>query len=119
MASPLSVPMDVRKSGTNASDTNHPLGWGIIGASNIASDFVKSLRDVPGASVVSVAARSEERAAEFAELHGIPTVHTTYAQLVEDSAVHIVYVGTITTLHKVSPPRNLRAACPQSEPDPW
>ena len=44
---PFSTPLDVRKGLTKASDVNHKLNWGIISASAIASDWIKSARPHP------------------------------------------------------------------------
>jgi predicted dehydrogenase len=89
--------MDIDTRGT---DDEHPLGWGLLGASNISSDWAKSLADVPGAKLVGVAARSAEKAAEFARTHGVARAHASYDDLVNDKEVDVVYVGTITRLHK-------------------
>eukprot|EP00401_Gymnodinium_catenatum_P040996 CAMPEP_0117538334 /NCGR_PEP_ID=MMETSP0784-20121206/42426_1 /TAXON_ID=39447 /ORGANISM="" /LENGTH=417 /DNA_ID=CAMNT_0005334947 /DNA_START=1 /DNA_END=1254 /DNA_ORIENTATION=- len=94
------TPLDVRLGLTNAADTAFPVGWGILGAGDISSDWAKSLADVPGANLIAVAARSVEKATEFAATHGVLRVHQTYKELVADPAVDVVYVGTITSLHK-------------------
>ena len=60
---PFSTPLDVRKGLTKASDVNHKLNWGIISASAIASDWIKSAHPTPpalllrGALIMMVAAR--------------------------------------------------------------
>lgn len=95
-----SSPLDVRTSGTDLEGTKYALRWGIIGASNIASDFVKSLGGVPGATVGAVAARNPAKAQAFADTHGIAKIHANYAELVADPDIDIVYVGTITVCHK-------------------
>ena len=95
-----STPLDVRDGLTSADGVSHPLRWGVLGASNISSDWCKCLRHVPGASIVAVAARSLERATAFASKHGIPKVCTTYSELVSDPDVDIIYVGTKTFSHK-------------------
>ena len=64
---PMSTPLDIRQRLTQEADVNHPLRWGIISASAIASDWIKSLQDVPGASVTAVAARDLDRANAYAE----------------------------------------------------
>jgi len=94
------TPLDLRLGLTKATDVNFLLGWGIIGAGDISSDWCKSLRDVPGARLVAIAARSPEKAASFAADHEVERVHISYAELVADPKVDIVYVGTITPLHK-------------------
>ena len=68
---PMSTPLDVRMGLTREEGINHPLRWGIISASAIASDWIKSLQDVPGASTVAIAASDLDRAKAYAEAHGI------------------------------------------------
>jgi dihydrodiol dehydrogenase / D-xylose 1-dehydrogenase (NADP) len=94
-----STPLDVRLGLTDPADVAHGLRWGIVSASSIASDWVKSLQDVPGASVTAVAARDLFRAQAFATTHGIPTAHGSYEALCEDPNVDIVYIGTKTVDH--------------------
>ena len=71
-----------------------------IGTGNISSQWVRSLEQVEGATVSAVAARTEERAREFADAHGIATAYGSYGEMVESADVDVVYVGTITRLHK-------------------
>ena len=97
---PLSTPTDVRLGMTAAENKKHPLRWGIIGAGNISSQWVLSLRGCPGATVTAVAAREQEKAQAFADRHDIPHAYDSYAELVASPDVDVVYIGTITRLHK-------------------
>jgi dihydrodiol dehydrogenase / D-xylose 1-dehydrogenase (NADP) len=89
-----------------------PLRWGIVGCGRVSHDFVQALKHLPPPSssstsstssstlpsyshVVACAARSEDRAKEFAERHGIDTWYGTYEELWKDERVDIVYVGII------------------------
>ena len=54
---PMNTPLDIRLGLTHENGIHHNLRWGIISASAISSDWVKSLQDVPGASVAAIAAR--------------------------------------------------------------
>ena len=58
---PMNTPLDIRMGLTKEEGINHPLRWGIISASAIASDWIKSLQDVPGASTVAIAASDLDR----------------------------------------------------------
>ena len=49
---------------------------------------------VPGASVVAVASRSADRAGRFAERFGIPRAYGSYAEIIADDAVDVLYVAT-------------------------
>ena len=96
---PMSTPLDIRLDRTEADGIRFPLRWGIISASAIASDWIKSLQDVPGASVVAVAARDEARATAYAEAHGIPRAYGSYDALCNDPEVDIVYIASKTWDH--------------------
>jgi predicted homoserine dehydrogenase-like protein len=65
-AFPPSTPMDIRLGLTKAEDTAYPLRWGIIGTGNISKQWVQALGACKGATLAAVAARSEDRAKEFA-----------------------------------------------------
>jgi len=96
----MDTPLDIRLGLTTAEDVNHPLRWGLIGTGNISSDWAKTLKNVPGAVLSSVAARDSSKAADFAAKYGFERVSESYQDLVNSSEVDIVYIGTITTLHK-------------------
>ena len=96
---PLATPMDIRLGQTKEEDIDFPLRWGIISASAIASDWIKSLQDVPGASVTAVAARDKARADAYAEAHGVPNAYDSYQALCEDPDVDIVYIASKTWAH--------------------
>ena len=95
-----STPLDVRLGLTDPKDVSHRLRWGILGAGNISSQWVRSLQACPGAEVAAVAARDPERAEQFADRHSIPEAFGNYSDMVHSPNVDIVYVGTITRLHK-------------------
>ena len=64
------------------------------------SDWAKCVAEVPGATLQAVAARSPEKAAAFAQEHGVKQSLGSYAELVASDDVDVVYIGTITSLHK-------------------
>ena len=97
---PGRTPLDIRRGLTKAGDEAHPLRWGILGAANICADWVRALANVPGATVVAVAARSRASAQSFAEEWAIPRAYEGYEHIAADAEVDIVYCGTITPLHK-------------------
>jgi len=96
----MTTPLDVRRGLTKASDLEKPLRWGIIGTGGISSDWAKCVAEVPGATLQAVAARSPEKAAAFAQEHGVKQSLGSYAELVASDDVDVVYIGTITSLHK-------------------
>ena len=74
------------------------LRWGYLSASNIghkmASDFA-----LAGLKIQAVGARDLAKANAFADKFSIPNRHGSYADLVADPEVDIVYVSTLQTLH--------------------
>ena len=96
----LSIPMDIRLNITKSVDVAFPLRWGIIGAGSISAQWVMCLRECEGATVSAVAARSADRAKEFAAKYDITSAYGNCAEMVAAPEVDIVYIGTITRLHK-------------------
>lgn len=92
--------MDVRLGLTKAEDAAFPLRWGIIGAGNISRQWVHAVQACAGATVTAVAARSKDRATEFAAQHGIESAYGDYASMLASPDVDIVYVGTIPDFHR-------------------
>jgi dihydrodiol dehydrogenase / D-xylose 1-dehydrogenase (NADP) len=76
-----------------------PVGWGILGTGKIAVKFADDLRHVPGAVLTAVGSRRAETAEAFGHRFRIPHQHASYAALVNDPDVDIVYVSTPHTLH--------------------
>ena len=75
--------------------------WGILATGRIARDFVTNLRSVPGARVAAVGSRSAGSAETFARAHGDEgtRVHASYADLVADPEVDVVYVASPHAAH--------------------
>ena len=80
------------------------LKWGFCGCGIISSDFKIALDLLPEDvrskhKVVAVAARSQERACEFAKARGIEKFYGSYEELLADDDVNVVYVGTVNSTH--------------------
>jgi predicted dehydrogenase len=73
---------------------NERVQWGIIGTGNIASTFARDLQLVPDAVTVAVGSRSRESARGFAERFDLASHYGSYAELVADPGVDVVYVAT-------------------------
>ncbi len=71
-----------------------PVRFGIVGTGGIASAFARDLELLNEATVVAVGSRTQESARRFASEHDIATAHGSYADLVQDDAVDVVYVAT-------------------------
>jgi predicted dehydrogenase len=76
-----------------------PLRIGILGAARIADEGIIAPARVLGHEVVAVAARDRARAAAFAAEHGITKVHDTYADVIADPDVNLVYNALVNSLH--------------------
>jgi 1,5-anhydro-D-fructose reductase (1,5-anhydro-D-mannitol-forming) len=82
-------------------ETQPRTGWGLIGASTIASQWmIQAIRAQAGHEVVAVASSSAERAASFAREHGIAAAYDNVRALLVDPAVHAVYISTTNELHR-------------------
>ncbi len=73
---------------------------GIIGAARVATyAMIAPARANPRTVVAAVAARDPARARAYAAEHGIPRVHDSYAALVADPDIDLVYVATPPAFH--------------------
>jgi predicted dehydrogenase len=73
--------------------------WGIIGAGRIANKFAEGLKELPNAELYAVAARDLQRAEKFREAQGFSKAYGSYAEMLADSEVDIVYISTINNMH--------------------
>lgn len=76
------------------------LRWGVLAPGGIATDWVAALHANTDQRVVAVASRSGERAAQFAQKHGIERSYGNYEQLVADPDVDIVYIAAPNVFHQ-------------------
>lgn len=83
-----------------------PLRLGVLGAARISPAAVVAPAKTGIARLVSVAARDESRAREFAEQHGFEKILDSYEEVLEDSDIEAVYNPLPNGLHAVW---NLRA----------
>jgi 1,5-anhydro-D-fructose reductase (1,5-anhydro-D-mannitol-forming) len=78
-----------------------PLGWGLIGASDIAATrMIPAIAAQPDSRVVAVMSSTMERARQFAHAHDIPRVYDRLENILTDPTVDVVYVSTINDRHK-------------------
>ncbi len=75
------------------------VGWGILGTGKIAVKFADDLQHAPGAVLAAVGSRTSETAEAFGRRFRIPHRHASYAALVNDPDVDVVYVSTPHSLH--------------------
>jgi len=76
------------------------IGWGLIGASTIARQFVINAIRQNGGEIAAVMSSSAERGAEFARETGIPASTDDLATLLASPGVDAVYISTTNELHR-------------------
>jgi predicted dehydrogenase len=75
------------------------LGIGILGAARIADEGIVAPARALGHQLVAIAARDRTRAEAFAAERGIAQVHDTYADVIADPDVDLVYNALVNSLH--------------------
>lgn len=71
----------------------------IMGAGNIAGVMADTLKATKGVECYAVGSRSLEKAQKFASDHGVKKAYGSYAELVSDPKVELVYVATPHSEH--------------------
>jgi len=72
---------------------------GILGAANIARQFVRDVAPSTAVSMVAVASRNADTAATFAAAQGIGRHHGSYEALLADREVDAIYLPLPNSLH--------------------
>ncbi|MCP9989727.1 Gfo/Idh/MocA family oxidoreductase [Streptomyces albogriseolus] len=76
-----------------------PLRIGILGAARITERALVAPARSGGHRLVAVAARDRSRAEDFAAAHGVERTHGSYAELLADPEVEVVYNPLANGLH--------------------
>jgi predicted dehydrogenase len=76
-----------------------PLMIGILGAARIADDGIIDPARALGHRLVAVAARDRLRAEAFAQQRGVERAYETYADVIDDPDVDLVYNALVNSLH--------------------
>jgi len=83
--------------------TDQPLRWGMLACGKITNDFCLALtcKSVKYSHQVVACATSNslERAKGFADKFGISKAYGSYGELLQDSQVQVVYIGSINSAH--------------------
>lgn len=82
-----------------ALDSARPVRWGILGAGRMAAKIGPDIVASRDSEIVAVGARDADRARAFAERFGAKRSHGSYADLLADDEVDIVYVATTHGQH--------------------
>lgn len=80
-------------------DTNRPLRIGVLGAADIARQFVKAVAASRHVAVTAVASRTADKAEAFAREHGIGRTFTGYDAMLADPDIDAVYNPLPNGLH--------------------
>jgi 1,5-anhydro-D-fructose reductase (1,5-anhydro-D-mannitol-forming) len=87
--------MNAAKAGARA------LGWGLIGASDIAQTrMIPAINAQLDSRVVAVMSSQLERARQYAEHNSIPHAYGSLEAVLADPEVDVVYISTTNDLHK-------------------
>lgn len=73
--------------------------FGIMGAGIIASKFVDAVLKIPNCETSAISSKSEERAKEFAQKHGIKDSYSSYEEMLDREKPDCVYIATTTNDH--------------------
>jgi predicted dehydrogenase len=73
--------------------------WGILGCGDIAHKFASDLKLVEDALLIAVGSRSREKAAAFAATHEVERSYGSYAALVADPDIDVVYIASPHSHH--------------------
>lgn len=77
------------------------LGWGLIGASTIARQYmIPAINAQTDSRVVAVMSRSAERARGYADANGIARAYDAVEALLDDPDVDVIYISTTNERHK-------------------
>jgi predicted dehydrogenase len=88
---------------------NGQIRWGIVGPGRIAEKVTDDFRVVDGAEPIAVASRSAARAQEFAARHGLARAYGSYAEILTDPEIDVLYVATPHAQHHAFALAALRA----------
>lgn len=93
-------------------DSGRPIRWGVLGAGGIAATVGADIARSPDSEVAAVGARDRERAARLASQLGASRAYGSYAELVEDPDLDVVYLATTHAQHHEHALLALRAGKP-------
>lgn len=80
--------------------TANALRIGLLGASTIApSAIITPAKSHPEVIIAAIAARDQTKAKAYAQKYGIPIVHKSYQELLDDPAIDAVYIPLPNGLH--------------------
>lgn len=94
MSSPSSLPQHLPEPRTPDPQAAPPLRWGVMGTGWIVERFVATVAERTGQRFTAIGSRSGDRARAAADRLGVERSHGSWAELVADPQVDVVYVAT-------------------------
>lgn len=73
--------------------------FAVIGTNFISDNFADAINSIKDAEITAVYSRSGHTGEIFAEKHGVPSVYTSYKEMLLSSSFDAVYVASPTLLH--------------------
>ena len=74
--------------------------WAVLGCGKIAGKFALDLKHLDNARLYAASSRSLERASAFAKEFGFEKAYGSYAEMVSDPEVDVVYIATPHSHHR-------------------
>lgn len=75
------------------------LHWAVLGTARVVRKTIPALQETKNGDVVGIASRTEERAMEYADKHGIPQAFGSYEALLASPDIDAVYIALPNALH--------------------
>ncbi|MFB9715565.1 Gfo/Idh/MocA family protein [Arthrobacter methylotrophus] len=75
------------------------LRWGVLGTARVVRKTIPALQETKNGEVVGIASRTEERAREYADKHGVPQAFGSYDALLASPDIDAVYIALPNALH--------------------
>ena len=76
------------------------IGWGLIGASTIAREWVIGAIRAAGGEILGVMSSDAARGADYARKNAIPSSTTSLDGLLSDKSIGAIYISTTNELHR-------------------
>lgn len=73
--------------------------FGVVGTNSITDWFLNGAKEVEGFELVAVYSRSENKAREYADKHGVNNIFTDLEEMAKSDLIDAVYIATPNSLH--------------------
>jgi len=74
--------------------------WGILGTSFISEQIALAISESSNGILTAIASRDSTKSKEFAKKFSVPQAYNSYADLIADTSLDVIYVGLPNHLHK-------------------